>query len=166
MSVESQDKQKPWYKQFWPWFLIALPLSSVIAGVTTVIIAANTTDSMVVDDYYKDGLAINESLAKKNKAKEMKVQARLEFDEQRIRVQVSAKDDIKDSLFLNFQHATLSERDFRLALKKDAKGNYYSELDKDLAGSWFISLFPYQRGWEVEQKVTLPSSLEITLGYQ
>jgi hypothetical protein len=165
MSVESQDKQKPWYKQFWPWFLIALPLSSVIAGVTTVIIAANTTDSMVVDDYYKDGLAINESLAKKNKAKDMGIEAELVFSENKLLVKVTSKEAIKDSLFLNFQHATLSEKDFRLALKKDAKGNYYSELEASVDGSWFISLFPYQESWELEKKVTLPSSLEIRLGY-
>lgn len=165
MSVESQDKQKPWYKQFWPWFLIALPLSSVIAGVTTVIIAANTTDSMVVDDYYKDGLAINESLAKKNKAKDMGIEAELVFSENKLLVKVTSKEAIKDSLFLNFQHATLSEKDFRLALKKDAKGNYYSELEDNVDGSWFISLFPYQESWELEKKVTLPSSLEIRLSY-
>ena len=165
MSIESQDKQKPWYKQFWPWFLIALPLSSVIAGVTTVIIAANTTDSMVVDDYYKDGLAINESLAKREKAKEMGVSATLDFKAKRLSVKITANEAINDSLFLEFQHATLSDKDFRLALKKDAKGNYYSELDRDVSGKWFISLYPYQKNWEVEKQVTLPSSLEITLGY-
>ena len=29
----------PWYRQFWPWFVIALPASAVIAGLTTVWIA-------------------------------------------------------------------------------------------------------------------------------
>lgn len=165
MSVELQENQKPWYKQFWPWFLIALPLSSVIAGITTLLIAANTTDSMVVDDYYKDGLAINESLAKKEQAKKLGVYAELNFEDKRISLTVTAKKVIKDSLFLEFQHATLSEKDFRLALKKDAKGNYYSELDKDVSGKWFISLYPYQKEWEVEKQVTLPSSLRVTLGY-
>ncbi|WP_425348331.1 FixH family protein, partial [Vibrio splendidus] len=29
---------KPWYKQFWPWFLIALPATVVIWTIMTVIV--------------------------------------------------------------------------------------------------------------------------------
>ena len=29
----------PWYQQFWPWFLILLPASVVVAGLTTLVIA-------------------------------------------------------------------------------------------------------------------------------
>lgn len=37
----------PWYKQFWPWFIIALPGSAVVAGLTTVWIAMQSDDSLV-----------------------------------------------------------------------------------------------------------------------
>tara|TARA_R110002072_G_scaffold24747_4_gene83712 strand:- start:11289 stop:11489 length:201 start_codon:yes stop_codon:yes gene_type:complete len=30
---------KPWYKQFWPWFLISLPSSVVIASIITISLA-------------------------------------------------------------------------------------------------------------------------------
>lgn len=163
--MSNVEQEKPWYKQFWPWFVIAIPLTSVITGTSLVIIASNTTDSMVVDDYYKDGLAINESLAKKQKAKELGIAASLSFADQRVIVEVSANTDIKDSLFLDFQHATLETRDFSMALKQDASGKYYSELNHDISGKWFINLHPYQKQWEVEKKVTLPSSHEVILGY-
>ena len=39
---------KPWYRQFWPWFLICLPASAVIASLYTVSLAFRTTDSLVV----------------------------------------------------------------------------------------------------------------------
>ena len=42
---------KPWYKYFWPWFLIAVPLSSFVMAYFLVNFAANTEDSLVVDDY-------------------------------------------------------------------------------------------------------------------
>ncbi|MDX2349593.1 MAG: FixH family protein, partial [Porticoccus sp.] len=42
---------KPWYRQFWPWFLMALPGSVVIAGLTTVYIAFNGADTLVNDNY-------------------------------------------------------------------------------------------------------------------
>ncbi|PXF63419.1 FixH family protein [Kangiella spongicola] len=163
--MSNVKQEKPWYKQFWPWFVIAIPFTSVITGTSLLIIASNTTDSMVVDDYYKDGLAINESLAKKNKAKELGVSATLSFDNQRVTVEISANSEIQDSLFLDFQHATLETKDFTMALKQDASGKYYSELNHDISGKWFINLHPYQKQWEVEKKVTLPSSQEVILGY-
>ena len=58
----------PWYRQFWPWFLILLPASVVVAGLTTLYIANRHADDLVVDDYYKDGLAINRQLEKKQRA--------------------------------------------------------------------------------------------------
>ena len=36
---------KPWYREFWPWFLMSLPATAVIAGVATVVIAIQSADS-------------------------------------------------------------------------------------------------------------------------
>lgn len=44
--VPGQDE--PWYKQFWPWFIIALPASAVIASFITLWIAIANPDGMVV----------------------------------------------------------------------------------------------------------------------
>ena len=41
----------PWYKQFWPWFLILLPGTAVVATLYTVVIANQYADDLVVDDY-------------------------------------------------------------------------------------------------------------------
>jgi hypothetical protein len=57
----TQPTELPWYKQFWPWFLIALPGSVVIAAISTAIIAFSGADPLVHDNYYKKGLAINQS---------------------------------------------------------------------------------------------------------
>jgi len=39
-----------WYKQFWPWFIIALPASAVIAGFITLWLAITHPDPLVIDD--------------------------------------------------------------------------------------------------------------------
>lgn len=41
---------KPWYKQFWPWFIIMLPASAVVASVATLFIAINNPDYMVLEE--------------------------------------------------------------------------------------------------------------------
>ena len=40
----------PWYRQFWPWFIIALPASVVIASFFTLWLAISNPDHLVVDD--------------------------------------------------------------------------------------------------------------------
>jgi hypothetical protein len=40
----------PWYRQFWPWFIIALPAAAVIASFFTLWLAISNPDYLVVDD--------------------------------------------------------------------------------------------------------------------
>lgn len=42
---------KPWYRQFWPWFIISLPAISVIASLTTLWIAISHPDSTVPNNH-------------------------------------------------------------------------------------------------------------------
>jgi hypothetical protein len=37
----------PWYRQFWPWFLIALPVASVVLSFVTLYMALETGDAVV-----------------------------------------------------------------------------------------------------------------------
>lgn len=34
-----QKNNKPWFKQFWPWFLILLPTCGVVASMATITLA-------------------------------------------------------------------------------------------------------------------------------
>lgn len=40
----------PWYKQFWPWFIIALPASVVVASFFTLWLAITNPDPIVLSD--------------------------------------------------------------------------------------------------------------------
>ena len=85
----------PWYRQPWPWFLIALPATAVIAGIATAIIAARGFDGPVAADYYKQGLAINDEVARAQLARDLSLEARIELagisDGDRVRVEIDAR---------------------------------------------------------------------------
>jgi len=51
----------PWYRQPWPWFLIALPAAAVIGSIVTVVLAIVSADG-VVPDYYERGLRAKQTL--------------------------------------------------------------------------------------------------------
>ena len=66
--MQTGNTVTPWYKQFWPWVLIGLPTSVVIASVVTYFLAINGMDSVISKDYYKEGLAVNADLERDKKA--------------------------------------------------------------------------------------------------
>jgi hypothetical protein len=49
-SLNEKLAEPPWYKQFWPWFIIALPASAVIASFITLYLAVSRPDHIVIDD--------------------------------------------------------------------------------------------------------------------
>lgn len=85
----------PWYRQAWPWFLIALPATAVIAGIVTAVLAMRGYDGPVTADYYKQGLAINEEVSRAELARGLGLQARLALDGfsdgDRVRVELTAE---------------------------------------------------------------------------
>ncbi|MEM7209241.1 MAG: FixH family protein [Pseudomonadota bacterium] len=60
-SLDNRDTT-PWYKQFWPWAIIAIPATTVVACIIMITLAIKTDDGLVSGDYYREGLTINERL--------------------------------------------------------------------------------------------------------
>ena len=67
----------PWYRQFWPWFLLALPAVVVVAGFITLYIAIHHADSPVRDHYAKEGLILRRDQAQDQAAARLGLGARL-----------------------------------------------------------------------------------------
>ena len=59
MIVESVLSDRPWYREPWPWILMSVPATAVVAGIITLWLAVSSADGLVAEDYYKQGLAIN-----------------------------------------------------------------------------------------------------------
>ncbi len=125
----------PWYRQFWPWFLIMLPASVVVAGLTTLVIANRHADDLVVDEYYKNGLAINRQLEKKQRAEALGISATLRFSGDRVILQTEGP--VREgSLRLFLSHPLESDRDFEATLHRSGAGSYHATLPTAVAPRW------------------------------
>lgn len=49
-SSQAAEQLLPWYRQFWPWFIIALPTSAVIASFISLWLAISHPDQLIVSD--------------------------------------------------------------------------------------------------------------------
>lgn len=68
---------QPWYRQPWPWFVFSLPAAAVVGGIITASLAMRSPDQVVAVDYYRRGLAINEQLARRDRAEALGVTVQL-----------------------------------------------------------------------------------------
>lgn len=149
----------PWYKQFWPWFLIAIPVISFIMGMVLLNLATNTTDSLVVDDYYKEGKAINARLGKIEEAKRRNITSELAIKDGAVSVKFhSGIPKEGQALKLTFYHTTLKDRDTAVLLSRDAQGIYRGFVEAPLDGKWQVTLTPIDESWKIQQTITLPRS--------
>ena len=168
IADETLDANTPWYRQFWPWFIIALPLTAVIGGLITLYIAISNVDGLVVDDYYKQGLAINPTLARDTKAAELKLAALARIDLASSKIHVQLTSDQKtlnpEALRLQLLHPTRANLDISLELKRLKHGSYMSDLPSLAAGKWHLLLEPGSREWRLTGRVDLPGENSIRLG--
>lgn len=155
--MSDTSNNRPWYKQFWPWFLIAVPLMSMVLSFTMMNLAINTEDSLVIDDYYKEGKGINLNLTRVQEARVKGIQTTLTFSQNAVVLHfVHGAPEDGAALRLEMRHATLKTKDFDLLLVKDALGDYRAALPGDVAGTWQVSLFPLSEAWRITQRIALP----------
>ena len=140
----------PWYRHFWPWFLIMLPASAVVAGLFTLYIANHGADDLVVDDYYKDGLTINRQLEKKQRAIDQGITARLQFTGQSVSVQ-TPQSVVAGELHLLLSHPLEADRDFDVVLSRISEGLYRGSLTQPIAPRWHWTLqLQAPEGWRLD----------------
>jgi hypothetical protein len=110
----------PWYRQFWPWFLIAIPSMAVVGGVITAVLATREPPSMVVDDYARIGLATHRRMARDERATTLGLGGELALlgDPPLVEVRLRAAGPVEwpERLQLTLAHPTLGDRDLRLEL--------------------------------------------------
>lgn len=154
MKQRLPEDDKPWYRQFWPWFIIALPATVVIAGFTTLFIALKNPHSMVDDQYYREGLAINRRLEMDRQASELGMQARVFFDREQSRVTVvlSGRDQ-PQQMRLMLLHPGKERFDQALELQSMGAGNYVGNLTGQYQLSYYLRLLPQDNSWRLNGEV-------------
>jgi uncharacterized protein len=134
----------PWYKQFWPWFLIALPATVVVAGLITVYIAFNNVDPLVRDDYYRDGLAINNELKLEKNAAKWSISGRVQFDvlSGEVFVDLDGESRLPEGLIMELVHPVEVRKDQTVKLVRISKTRYRGDLQWIPSHRYYLRVSP------------------------
>lgn len=147
-------KSKSWYREPWPWILMAGPAIVVVAGFITAWLAVRSNDGLVEDDYYKQGLAVNQRLARDQQAAGLGLAAELMVggnrSDLRLFLTATATMNMPDALWLRVVHPTRAGGDQNLLMKRDGAGIYVGRLTAPLpAGRWLVMLEDEDRSWRI-----------------
>ena len=156
-----REDTKPWYKQFWPWFLISLPLSVVIAAIYTINLAIETQDGLVTDDYYKEGLAIHKDADSAAAARRLGIAGDLTYDSDTGAVTLRVDQPLPQGtglLTLRLTHPTLPNQDQMTQLTPLDERSLSGRIAPLNPAPWKIAVYPDDKGWRIDGRLVVPEA--------
>jgi hypothetical protein len=148
MSELVAENAKPWYREFWFWFVFSPLIYIIIMCSITVTIALKGADDVIIDNYYKEGRMINQALEQDQRARDLGLLADLRFDRTSGDVMISLTSavgdtaSLPDTILLMMGHPVKEEKDQIIHLKAVAPGQYRGTLATEPQYSWYLTLYP------------------------
>tara|TARA_R110001592_G_scaffold296139_2_gene566475 strand:+ start:4697 stop:5230 length:534 start_codon:yes stop_codon:yes gene_type:complete len=157
-TIVSHETSRPWYKQPWLWFVMSVPITSVILSSIMVTVAVIGKDSLVSDNYYKDGMAINQTIEQDQLANTLGLKPILSISGTEIKLELKSTSVVPEQSFLSFKllHPTVSAKDIIIKLLPSGNGLYLGELPHAVEGRRYLDLYAFDDSWRIREEITLP----------
>ena len=162
--VMDKSSNLPWYRHRWPWLLMLGPVTVLVAGFITMWISFSGADALVVDDYYKQGKAINQNLRRDRVATELGLSAALRYDAAAGRLLGQVKGlNAAVPLTVLLVHPTVPQKDIRLAAVPDANGAFALPLAMLERAHWQVQIEDGQRQWRLHGEWLWPQNKNVDI---
>ena len=148
-EMRSEAAVAPWYKHRWPWILMAGPATVVVAGIVTTVLAVRTSDGLVADDYYRQGLGINKVMDRDARARSLGVAASVQFNEPATRARVILTGPAAASLKLALVHPTRAGEDQAVVLAARGNGVYEGAIAAPRSPTLLVQLEDAEGRWRL-----------------
>ena len=150
MKISNAVTTTPWYREPWPWLLMAGPAIVVVAGFVTLGLAIQSSDGLVADDYYKQGKAINMTLTRDARARELGYRAQLDMTTQgQVTLRFVENAPPTKRLRLTLHHPTRAGFDREILLARAADNSYSAAMPPIDASRWSMTLEDESRSWRL-----------------
>lgn len=155
----------PWYKQFWPWFVITPPFVGIMLGVLLVTAATYEPDGLVIGDYSKEGRGINQSIARAQFAAQLGLAADVQIEEGQVVVLLRSNPMIPpQELELRIVHPTRDQFDQNLVLTHDPVYNrYVADIAPLETALWYVYIEPVDGTWRLRGRMADFNAPEVRL---
>ena len=144
-----QTDTTPWYRQFWPWFILAILSWGVVSATITLSVALKNPPHMMTGDYAKLGKALVDTHVRADRAEALGLAGTLITEKGEWLLHIDSSELSAGQLLLLVQHPTDSTRDRQVVLNRSEPGAYRAVAGEipargrlivsDLEQTWWIS---------------------------
>lgn len=166
MTTVKPSGEKPWYRYLGPWLLMVGPLVVIIAALFTAWLAVKSADGLVVEDYYKQGLRVDQTLALSEKARTLGLRVGIRLNPAGIALHLSSTEPNfvpPSAVIVTLSHPTRAGMDqvTRIVRQDDV---YRGEFRLPQSGHWLVLVEDPANEWRLLGNVILPAAGETVIG--
>jgi hypothetical protein len=137
---------------------------SVIGGIAMITVAVNGRDTLVSENYYKDGLAINQELAWNTKAANLDLSGELSFNDKELSLTLKTPKSTQPlNLKLSLSHPTQAHKDQQYLLQKFKPGQYLSPVNELPSGRYYLEIASQEEQWRISMQVDLNAGTPVAI---
>jgi hypothetical protein len=159
--MSQQLDQIPWYKQFWPWFIMVPPATAIVASSITIWLAMTNAPDLVVPDYGKIGETVALDIRLAESADLLGLRATVQLDQldgsnnRSVSVLLSQNTEsavLSGQILLRLVHPTVPEFDRNVLLVLD--GDRYRGSVDLAAAKYLLQLEDLDTSWRLSTMIT------------
>jgi uncharacterized protein len=161
-SFPAERKIRRWYHEPWPWLLMSGPFVAVIASLASAWMAVKSDDGVVAQDYYKQGITINQRLARTAPdAGPLGATIRIAASGE-VRAHIEGLVESPRNIRLTLAHPATATRAEVVILESGPDGDYVGAFAKQTPGRWIVTL--ESASWRLPTTTVAGPLSEIRLG--
>ncbi|MBM5575751.1 FixH family protein [Deefgea sp. CFH1-16] len=158
------EEQKPWYKHPHVWLLITFPVLAIMGGFHMLYLVSTSTDSLVSDNYYKEGNQVNQRLEQDQAAVAKGITAQILLGDNQRTVRIILNRNDLGPIKLKVIHPTLSGQDQEAPLSSNDGIIYNGEFAHPVtANRWYAELSDMKNTWSLRKEWASQISAALTL---
>ena len=178
--TDPNERITRWYREPWAWYILIILLVSISWGSFQVYTAFTIRDSVVIDDYYKNGKSINQDMTRIQNARTLGIEGILLIDALLGEVRVTLQGELTQwpqHLKLSFLSPVFADQDQSLVLTRSfgtstAQSTYVGQLTTAVSGRYYLQLetqdelipeVGYETGWKITQEAKVAPDTPIRL---
>ena len=162
-SSPAERGDRRWYREPWPWLLMAGPLIVVAASLVTAWLAVRSDDGVVAQDYYKQGLTVNQRIKRMAPGPERRFGATVRVAaDGSVRVRIEELDVVPQRLRLKLSQPASATREAKVMLVPGSEGEYVGTMAAPAPGRWIVTL--ESDAWRLPTTTVADGLAEVRLG--
>ena len=158
------ESNRPWYKEPYVWMLIGFPLTSIIVGLSLLTISILNKDTLVRDNYYKDGLAYNSELQWDKKAKSLDIRIEIQVSGNQMTLDlVNSRQNTPNTLKVTLGHPTIPEKDRESHLQLTQDKRFIGFIDPTENGRYYLLVESVEQQWRIRQDIWIKNGVPVAI---